>query len=127
MPSRHLDPEQARRYADYRYDFNRKSLAGRVVLVPGGAGGLGAAITALLVQDGAIPVVGSQRPKTLARCTSSAARYAQAPPRVYSCSTRIGCPGAAGAEGWMRTRAWILVFSSVLRTKSSPSSGRPCH
>jgi NAD(P)-dependent dehydrogenase (short-subunit alcohol dehydrogenase family) len=58
MPSRHLDPEQSRRYADYRYDFNRKALAGRVVLVPGGAGGLGAAIVALLVQDGAIPVVG---------------------------------------------------------------------
>jgi NAD(P)-dependent dehydrogenase (short-subunit alcohol dehydrogenase family) len=58
MPSRHLDPEQARRYAEYRYDFNRKSLAGRVVLVPGGAGGLGAAIVALLVEDGAIPVVG---------------------------------------------------------------------
>jgi pteridine reductase len=58
MPSRHLDPEQARRYAEYRYDFNRKSLAGRVVLVPGGAGGLGAAIAALLVQDGAVPVVG---------------------------------------------------------------------
>jgi pteridine reductase len=58
MPSRHLDPEQSRRYAEYRYDFNRKSLAGRVVLVPGGAGGLGAAIVALLVQDGAIPVVG---------------------------------------------------------------------
>ena len=58
MPSRHLDPEQARRYAEYRYDFNRKSLAGRVVLVPGGAGGLGAAITALLLEDGAIPVVG---------------------------------------------------------------------
>jgi len=58
MPSRHLDPEQARRYAEYRYDFNRKSLAGRVVLVPGGAGGLGAAVTALLLQDGAIPVVG---------------------------------------------------------------------
>jgi len=58
MPSRHFDPEQARRYADYRYDFNRRSLAGRVVLVPGGAGGLGAAITALLLQDGAVPVVG---------------------------------------------------------------------
>ena len=58
MPSRHLDPEQTRRYAEHRYDFNRKSLAGRVVLVPGGAGGLGAAIAALLVQDGAIPVVG---------------------------------------------------------------------
>ncbi len=58
MPSRHLDPEQSRRYAEYRYDFNRKSLAGRVVLVPGGAGGLGAAITALVLQDGGIPVVG---------------------------------------------------------------------
>jgi len=58
MPSRHLDPEQARRYAEYRYDFNRKALAGRVVLVPGGAGGLGAAITALLLEDGAVPVVG---------------------------------------------------------------------
>jgi NAD(P)-dependent dehydrogenase (short-subunit alcohol dehydrogenase family) len=58
MPSRHLDPEQAPRYDEHRYDFNRKALAGRVVLVPGGAGGLGAAIVALLVQDGAVPVVG---------------------------------------------------------------------
>jgi NAD(P)-dependent dehydrogenase (short-subunit alcohol dehydrogenase family) len=53
MPSRHLDPEQVRRYTEYRYDFNPKSLAGRVILVPGGAGGLGGAITALLLQDGA--------------------------------------------------------------------------
>jgi NAD(P)-dependent dehydrogenase (short-subunit alcohol dehydrogenase family) len=58
MPSRHLDPDQARRYAEYRYDFNRKSLAGRVVLVPGGAGGLGGAVTALLLEEGAVPVVG---------------------------------------------------------------------
>ena len=43
MPSRHLDPEQARRYAEHRYEYNKKSLAGRVVLLPGGAGGLGAA------------------------------------------------------------------------------------
>ena len=58
MPSRHMDPDRTRRYAEYRYDFNPKSLAGRVVLVAGGAGGLGAAISALLLQDGAIPVVG---------------------------------------------------------------------
>ena len=58
MPSRHLDPDQVRRYSEYRYDFSRKALAGRVVLVAGGAGGLGAAISALLLQDGAIPVVG---------------------------------------------------------------------
>ena len=29
-----------------------------MVLVPGGAGGLGAAVTALLLQEGALPVVG---------------------------------------------------------------------
>lgn len=57
MPSRFLDPDLARRHSEHRYDFNRKSLAGRVVLIPGGAGGLGAAVTALLLQDGALPVV----------------------------------------------------------------------
>jgi pteridine reductase len=58
MPSRFLDADQAKRQAEHRYDFGRKSLGGRVVLVPGGAGGLGAAITALLLQEGALPVVG---------------------------------------------------------------------
>lgn len=57
MPSRFLDPDATRRQAEYRYDFNRKGLAGRVVLLPGGAGGLGAATTALLLHDGALPVV----------------------------------------------------------------------
>jgi 3-oxoacyl-[acyl-carrier protein] reductase len=68
VPSRFLDAEQVKRLAEHRYDFNRKSLAGRVVLVPGGAGGLGSAITALLLQDGALPVVAyrSQRGHALA-------------------------------------------------------------
>lgn len=58
MTSKHLDPEQAKRLAEQRYDFNRRGLAGRVVLVPGGTGGLGAAVTALLLVEGALPVVG---------------------------------------------------------------------
>jgi len=58
MPSRFLDQDHARRHAEHRYEFKKKSLGGRVVLLPGGAGGLGAAITALLLQDGALPVVG---------------------------------------------------------------------
>jgi pteridine reductase len=58
MTSRFLDPGDVKRQSEYRYEFGRKSLAGRVVLVPGGTGGLGAAITALLLQDGALPVVG---------------------------------------------------------------------
>ena len=58
MTSRFLDPEMAKRHAEHRFDFNRKGLGGRVVLVPGGAGGIGAAVTALLLQEGALPVVG---------------------------------------------------------------------
>ena len=58
MPSRYLDPEIARRHAELRYDFPRKPLGGRVVLVAGGTGGLGSAITALLLLEGALPVVG---------------------------------------------------------------------
>jgi NAD(P)-dependent dehydrogenase (short-subunit alcohol dehydrogenase family) len=58
MPSKFLEPEQSKRLAEHRYEFRSKALGGRVVLVTGGAGGLGAAITALLLQDGALPVVG---------------------------------------------------------------------
>jgi NAD(P)-dependent dehydrogenase (short-subunit alcohol dehydrogenase family) len=68
MSSRFLDPDHARRLAEHRYDFGRKSLGGRVVLVPGGVGGLGAAITAMLQQEGALPVVAyrSNRGRALA-------------------------------------------------------------
>jgi len=68
MPSRFLDPETARRHAEHRFDFHPRGLAGRVVLLPGGAGGLGAAITALLLQEGALPVVAyrSNRGRALA-------------------------------------------------------------
>lgn len=61
MPSRFLDPQEVKRQSEHRFDFGRKPLAGKVVLIPGGAGGLGAAITALLVQEGALPVVGYRR------------------------------------------------------------------
>ena len=68
MPSSYLDPEQVSRQAEYQYDFNRRSLAGKVVLVSGGAGGLGAAVTALLLQEAALPVVAyrSNRGRALA-------------------------------------------------------------
>jgi NAD(P)-dependent dehydrogenase (short-subunit alcohol dehydrogenase family) len=68
MPSKFLDPEDCKRVAEHRYDFSRRGLAGRVVLLPGGAGGLGGAITALLLQEGALPVVGyrSNRGRALA-------------------------------------------------------------
>ncbi len=66
--------------------------------------------------NGSMPVAGSQRPKTLARWTSQAARYCSAPPRVYSNSVRGGRRGAAGRLGWRRIRAWMEVFSSAEMT-----------
>ncbi len=58
MTSKFLDGDLAKKHAEHRYEFGRKSLGGKVVLVPGGAGGLGAAITAMLLLEGALPVVG---------------------------------------------------------------------
>lgn len=68
MPSAYLDPEDVRHQTEYRFDLERRGLAGRVVLVAGGMGGLGAAITALLLKDGALPVVAyrSNRGRALA-------------------------------------------------------------
>ena len=42
----------------FHFDFNERSLAGRVVLVAGGTGGLGSATAALLARDGATVVAG---------------------------------------------------------------------
>jgi len=42
----------------FDFDFNERSLAGRVVLVAGGTGGLGSATVALLAREGATVVVG---------------------------------------------------------------------
>ncbi|MBK5254480.1 MAG: SDR family oxidoreductase [Vicinamibacteria bacterium] len=41
-----------------KFDFARRPLAGRVILVSGGTGGLGAATAALLIHEGAYPILG---------------------------------------------------------------------
>ena len=58
MPSPHLDPEEARRHDVLKFDYSRRALAGRVILLAGGTGGLGAATAALLVTEGAYPILG---------------------------------------------------------------------
>jgi NAD(P)-dependent dehydrogenase (short-subunit alcohol dehydrogenase family) len=59
------------------FDFNERALAGRVVLVAGGSGGLGRASAALLARDGATLVIGyrdaSQRAMALKQALE--ARY----------------------------------------------------
>lgn len=57
MPSPHLDPEEVRRQDQLKFDYGRRPLAGRAVLVVGGTGGLGVATAALLISEGAYPVL----------------------------------------------------------------------
>lgn len=51
MTSKHLDSSELDRRAGFDFDLPADSLKGRVILVPGGAGGLGAAMVALLARD----------------------------------------------------------------------------
>jgi NAD(P)-dependent dehydrogenase (short-subunit alcohol dehydrogenase family) len=73
MPSKFWDEQLAAlaaRHERFEFDFPARSLAGKVILAPGGAGGLGAATVALLVSEGALIVVGyhqnTERAKQLA-------------------------------------------------------------
>jgi len=58
MTSDFLSTEQQKKNERFEYDFPDRPLAGRLILLPGGAGGLGAATTALLAAEGAHVVVG---------------------------------------------------------------------
>ncbi len=58
MTSRFVDPVDLQRFRDFDFRFAKDSLRGKVILVPGGTGGLGAALLALLLSEGAIPVAG---------------------------------------------------------------------
>lgn len=58
MPSPHIDAEESRRHDLLKFDYARRPLAGRVILIAGGTGGLGAATAALLVTEGAYPILG---------------------------------------------------------------------
>ena len=58
MSSPYLDVEESRRHDLLKFDYTRRPLAGRVIVLAGGTGGLGAATAALLITEGAYPVLG---------------------------------------------------------------------
>jgi NAD(P)-dependent dehydrogenase (short-subunit alcohol dehydrogenase family) len=58
MASSYWDEAIAARYRAFQYSFAERPLAGRVVIIAGGTGGLGAATTMLLAREGAKLVVG---------------------------------------------------------------------
>jgi NAD(P)-dependent dehydrogenase (short-subunit alcohol dehydrogenase family) len=61
MSSQHWDEARADAYAQFRYDFPERTLAGKTVVVAGGTGGLGAATTALLLREGSHLIVGYRK------------------------------------------------------------------
>ncbi len=63
MSSPHLDPEEVQRQDQLRFDYAGRPLAGRVILLAGGTGGLGAATAALLITEGAYPILGYRENK----------------------------------------------------------------
>src|SRR5258708_32201141 len=58
MASSYWDEAIAARYRAFQYSFAERPLSGRVVILAGGTGGLGAATTMLLAREGAKLVVG---------------------------------------------------------------------
>jgi 3-oxoacyl-[acyl-carrier protein] reductase len=58
LPSPFMDAEAIERWRRFHFDFPELTLAGRVVAVAGGTGGLGAALVALLAGEGARVIVG---------------------------------------------------------------------
>ena len=65
MASRYWDEKLAERYRAFHYEFPEQVLRGRIVVVAGGTGGLGAATVTLLAREGARLVVGyrANRPR----------------------------------------------------------------
>lgn len=74
MPTPHWDEKLAQRYREHRYEFPESTLAGKVVLVAGGTGGLGAALVALLAREGAQLVVGYRANRARAEALAAAMR-----------------------------------------------------
>jgi 3-oxoacyl-[acyl-carrier protein] reductase len=74
MASQYFDETVAEGYSRFRFEFGSETLRGRVIVLAGGTGGLGAATAALLVQEGASVIVGYARDEERARPMESALR-----------------------------------------------------
>jgi len=58
MSSPHIDALESEGHDKLKFDYSGRPLAGRVILLAGGTGGLGAATAALLLTEGAYPILG---------------------------------------------------------------------
>ncbi|HEU0005704.1 MAG TPA: SDR family oxidoreductase [Terriglobia bacterium] len=66
MTSRFTDPVELQRLENLQFQFGLRPMEGKVILIPGGTGGLGACLMALLLSEGAVPVAGYRSNRTRA-------------------------------------------------------------
>ncbi|MSO23229.1 MAG: SDR family oxidoreductase [Acidobacteria bacterium] len=66
MTSRFIDLVEQQKVENFQFQFGSRPLEGKVILVPGGTGGLGACLVALLLSEGAVPVAGYRSDRTRA-------------------------------------------------------------
>jgi NAD(P)-dependent dehydrogenase (short-subunit alcohol dehydrogenase family) len=108
MTSQYWDAGQAQTYHEFRYQFPEKALAGKTVVVAGGAGGLGAATVALLAREGAHLVVGyranRERAEALRRAMESS----------FACSLSLVAGDIASAEVRLAYLAAAQKFAAPL-------------
>src|SRR5262245_17346844 len=71
MPSRFTNPSELKQLEDLQFQFVSRPLEGKVIMVPGGTGGLGACLVALLLSEGAVPVVGYRSNRNRAELVKS--------------------------------------------------------
>ena len=71
MTSRFTNPVELKRVESLQFQFGSRSLERKVILVPGGTGGLGACLVALLLSEGAVPVAGYRSNRSRAEFVKS--------------------------------------------------------
>lgn len=84
MPSSYWDDALAERYRRFQFDFPSRTLAGKIILVAGGSGGLGAATCARLAHEGTKLVIGyrSNRPRAEALARALEEQFQSSPALV---------------------------------------------
>lgn len=74
MPSAYWDESLASRYRQFQYAYPERSLEGRVIILAGATGGLGAATVSLLAREGARLIVGYRSNRDRAEALRAAIR-----------------------------------------------------
>ncbi len=80
MASSYWDEQLAERYRRLQYEFPERPLEGRVIVLAGGTGGLGAATALLLAREGARLVIGYRSNRERAKTLCQAMGRTGAPP-----------------------------------------------